>query len=70
MYSIYRQNTHGILLQNISTGLGVFWDDFEEQNSAWDLDPPTHFHSNLGFKKKILCKAPNPYTCYNIMQYI
>ena len=46
---IYRQNTYGILLQNISTGLELVWDDFPKKNSDWDLDPPTHFHSNLGF---------------------
>ena len=28
LLAMYRQNTHGILLQNISTGLGLFWDDF------------------------------------------
>ena len=28
---IYRQNTHGILLQNISTGLGLFWEDFQKK---------------------------------------
>ena len=46
---IYRQNTYGILLQNISTGLELFWDDLKKKNSEWYLDPPTHFHSNLGF---------------------
>ena len=48
---MYRQNTHGILLKNICTGLGLFWADFPTTttNSEWDLDPPTHFHSNLGF---------------------
>ena len=30
---IYRQNTYGILLQNISTGLELFWDDFPKKNS-------------------------------------
>ena len=28
---IYRQNTYGILLQNISTGLELFRDDFQKQ---------------------------------------
>ena len=28
---IYRQNTHGILLQNITTDLGQFWDDFRKK---------------------------------------
>ena len=46
---IYRQNTYGILLQNISTGLKLFWDDFPQKNSEWDLEPPIHFHSILGF---------------------
>ena len=58
---IYRQNTHGILglLQNINTGLGLFWDDFPKK-SKWDLDPPTHFHINLGFfEKKFVAKPLN-----------
>ena len=63
LLAMYRHNTHGILLlllQNISTGLGLFWDDFPQNKiTERDLDPPTHFHSNLGFlEKKILCKAP------------
>ena len=59
MYN-YRQNTHDILLQNIRTGLGLFWDDFPTTtNSEWDLDPPTHFHSNLEFFEFCFrCKAP------------
>ena len=28
MYCIYKQNTHGILLENISTCIGLFRDDF------------------------------------------
>ena len=36
---IYRQNTHGILHQNISIGLGQFWDDFPPKKSERDLDP-------------------------------
>ena len=48
---IYRQNTHGILLQNISTGLGLFWEDFPKKKfrvRPRPTHPPTHFHSNLG----------------------
>ena len=25
---MHKQNAHGILLQNVSTGIGLFWDDF------------------------------------------
>ena len=59
---MYRHNTHGVgLLQNISTGLGLFWDDLPQQQNI----SPTHFHSNLGFlEKKILCKAPYYDYCY------
>ena len=28
---MYRQNTYGILLQNICTGIEVFWDDFPKK---------------------------------------
>ena len=41
---MYKQNTHGILLQNISTGLGLFWDDFPKQiknPSETGTHPPT-----------------------------
>ena len=43
LLAIYRQNTHGLLLQNISTGLGLFWDDFPHKNipsETW-IHPPT-----------------------------
>ena len=41
--AMYRQNTHGILLQNSSTGLGLFWDDFQKKNPSdtW-THPPTY----------------------------
>ena len=40
--SIYRQDTHSILLKNISTGLGLFWEDFPKKILR-NLDPPgTH----------------------------
>ena len=45
---MYRQNTHGILLQNISTGLWLCWDDFPKKIQVRP-GPPTHFHGNLGF---------------------
>ena len=48
MYTNRIQMVIGILLQNISTSLELFWDDLKK-NSEWDLDPPTHFHSKLGF---------------------
>ena len=52
---MYRQNAHGILLQNNSTGLGLFWDDFPHKKFGWDLD--THFPSNVGFwEKKFFAK--------------
>ena len=61
LLSMYLQTeyiAYGILpvTPNISTGLELFWDDFPQKNSEWDLDPPTHFHSNLGFF--VLCTAP------------
>ena len=49
--------THGILLQNITTGLGTI---FQQQKIPRDLDPPTHFHSNLGFLGKNSLQNP-PY---------
>ena len=52
---IYIQNTHGILLQNISTVLELFWDDFPKQNKI-PSDTWTHFHSKLGY---FLCKTLN-----------
>ena len=43
---------YGILLQNISTGLGLLLDDFPNNNKIWvrpGPTPPTHFHSQLEF---------------------
>ena len=63
---IYRQNTHGTvtLLQNISTGLRLFWDNFPTKqkilSETW-LDPPTHFHSNLGFLAFFSLQSPLEY---------
>ena len=37
------------LLQNISTGVELLGDDFPHKNLEWDMDPPAHFHNNLGF---------------------
>ena len=39
---LYRQNTHGVLLKNISTGLGLFWDDLKKNipSETW-THPPT-----------------------------
>ncbi len=53
----YRHNTYGILLQNISTGLQLFWDDFfhtKNPSETW-THPPTaivisdffYLHSHL-----------------------
>ena len=54
----YKQNTHGILLQNISNGLGLFWDDFPNKRNPSETwtHPPTSI-VNSDFWKKILCKA-------------
>ena len=42
---------------------------FKKKNSEWDLDPTTHFHSNLKcLKKKILWKAP--YREYDTCAYV
>ena len=47
---IYKQNTHVILPQNISTRvIGVFWDDFPILFSEWDMDTSTLFQSYFGF---------------------
>ena len=56
---MYRQNTHGILLQNISTGLGLFWDDFPPKKIPSEIwtHPPTSIVIS-DFVEKILCKAP------------
>ena len=36
------------------------WVKKKKKNSEWDLDPPTHFHSKVGFMELFfLCKAPN-----------
>ena len=39
-----KKNTHGILLQNISTGLELFWDDFQKEKNPSETwtHPPTH----------------------------
>ena len=56
---MYRQNTHGILLQNISTGVEQFWDDFPKINPHETWTPPTHFHTKFGFFEFFfLCKDP------------
>ena len=41
---IQKQNTQGMPIQNISTGMGIFWEDI----------PIIFFHI---FKKCVLCKA-------------
>ena len=40
---IHKQNTRGIVLQNISTGLGLFWDDSQQKNITSETlsHPPT-----------------------------
>ena len=54
--SLIRSNT--VLLQNISTGLGLFWDDFQQQQNPSETWT-TQFHSiNLGSLECFLCKAP------------
>ena len=50
--------THSILLQNISTGLELFWDDFPPKKFRVRPGPTTHFHTKLGFFEFFLCKAP------------
>ena len=61
MYTIiYKQNTHGIVLQKISTGLELFWDDFPKNKI------PTHFHSKLGFLEFVFFAKPvigSPVNC-------
>ena len=54
---MYRQNTHGILLQNISTGLGLFWDDLKKKPSETWTHPPTSIVIS-DFLKKNSSKAP------------
>ena len=56
---IYKQNTHGILLQNISTGLELFWDDFPNkkiQSETW-TNPPTSI-VNSDFWKCFSLQSP------------
>ena len=51
--------TDGILLQNISTGLGLFWDDFPtKQKFRVRPGPTSHFHSNLGFFEFFSLQSP------------
>ena len=53
---INRQNTHGILLQMISIGLGLFWDDFPHKqilSETW-THPPTVISDF--WKKKFFAK--------------
>ena len=56
---IYRQNPHGILLQNISTGVEQFWDDFPKRKiliETW-THPPTSIVNSDFWRQKIICKA-------------
>ena len=53
-YNIYKQNTHGILSQSISTIIiGLFWEDLKKLAKTWTL-PPTHFQTYFTFRKKSL----------------
>ena len=40
---------YDLQLQNSSTGLRLFWDDFPKNLSETWTHPPTHVHSKLGF---------------------
>ena len=51
MYIQNRQSTHRRLLQNISTGLGLFWDDFPQ--NKFRVRPGTTVISDF-----FLCQAP------------
>ena len=44
-----KQNTHGILLQNIYTTLGLFWDDFPKQKfrESWTHPPTSKCNSDF-----------------------
>ena len=55
IHMVYISNI--IYVGNISTGLGLFWNDFPHtqhipSRTEWDLDPSTHFHGKLGFLEK------------------
>ena len=56
---MYRQNTYGILLQNISTGLQLFWDYFfhkKNPSETWTHPPTSIVISD--FFLFFLCTAP------------
>ena len=38
--------------------MGYFGTIFQTKKSEWDLDPPTHFHSNLGCLEKNSLQSP------------
>ena len=50
-YGTYKQNTHGILLQNISTGFELFWDDFPTNkqipSETWTHPPMSIVNSDF-----------------------
>ncbi len=56
---MYKQNTRGILLQNISTRIELFGDDFPHKKNlseTW-IQPLTSI-VNSDFLNLFLCKAP------------
>ena len=67
-----RIHMYGILLQNISTGLGLFWDEFPKQNKipskTW-THPPTSIVISDFWRKKILCKALDVYSGQSEVHY-
>ena len=58
-----------VLLQNISTGLELFRDDFQKKNSECDPDPPTHFHSKLRFVEFFSLQSTQVFSHYNALRY-
>ena len=61
MYIIYKHNTHGILLQNSSTGLELFWDDFPKiiRVRIEPTHPPTSIvNADFFIFFYFLCNAP------------
>ena len=46
------------VLQNISTGLGLFWDDFQQRKKFRVRPGPTHFHSQLRFREFFSLQSP------------
>ena len=59
--------THGILIQHISTGLGLFWDDLKKIPSETWTHPPTSIVISV-YWNFFLCKPPKHVFCKLLMK--